>query len=116
METNITEIFSRLLFALPYIAVWITAIVICMQYQKHNAKETTILIIAFGILIVHTLVANLMQSWLISNYEGMNLSLSTMFSIMHGIGIAINLIAWALILIGIYQLLQQIHASKETKL
>lgn len=115
METNVTEIFSRLLFALPYIAVWITAIVICMQYRKHSQNETTFLIIGFGILIAHTLIANIAQSWLISNYEGMSLSLSTLFSIMHAAGIAINLVAWALILTGIYQLLQQKHAGKETK-
>lgn len=115
MDPNISEILYRLLFTLPYIAVWIAGIALCMQYRKHSQNETLFLIIGFGMLIAHTLIANIVQSLLISGYDGSALSLATMFSIMQGVSIVINLIAWALILTGIYQLLQQKHASKENK-
>lgn len=113
MELNITELLSRLLFTLPHIAIWITAIVLCTQYRKHSERETTFFIMGFGIMIAYILITNIAQSWLLANYEELGLPISTMFSILHAGGVVIELIAWALILTGIYQLLQQKHASKE---
>jgi hypothetical protein len=116
MELILAELAKRLAFSLPFIAIWIAGIIFCVQYRKNSSRETTLFIVAFVIMIIHTLAANIVQAWLIFNIdEYSRASTGVIFSIMGFVSVAINSICWIMILIGIHQLLQNKNSLQQTQ-
>lgn len=116
MDPLLIDLVKRLAFGLPFIAIWIAGIIFCIQYRKHSSRETTLLIIAFSIFIIQLIAVHALQAWVMLNMNDHSRTATTaIFSIMQFASTIINVIAWVLVLVGIYQLLQSKNLLQQSK-
>lgn len=116
MDSILIDLVKRLAFGLPFIAIWIAGIIFCIQYRKNSSRETTLFIIAFVILIIHSLASGIVQAWLMfkmNEYSGATIGM--LFSAIGFVSVAVNAICWIMILIGLHQLLQSKNSLQQPK-
>ncbi len=99
---SIRNIFSLLLFAAPPIVVWLVGIGLALSRRQRQPTQSLMLIVAFCLLILSTLIGRLAP--LLSIMLGFDsaISMGSIVALISLVTLLLGLISWVLILTAIF--------------